>query len=69
MNIEKMIDTLQGQKVALEEAITSLEKLAMARQGAHPRGRPPSPRCPQGCGKPVHRGKCRGMRVRKVSNA
>lgn len=62
MNIRKMIDELRGQIAALEETVTALEKVESLTTGVKKRGRPPLPRCMKGCGKPAHRGRCRGIK-------
>lgn len=66
MNIRRMIDKLKDQIVALEEAVVQLEKLEAISTGQKKRGRPPTPKCDKGCGRPVHRGKCRGFGARKA---
>lgn len=70
MRIRKMIEYLRGQITAMEETVASLERLEAATTGVKKRGRPPLPRCVHGCGKPVHRGRCRGFKARRrVSRA
>ena len=59
MNVRKMIESLRGQITAMEEAVVQLEKLEGLSTGVKKRGRPPLPRCENGCGKPVHSGKCK----------
>jgi len=62
MNIRKMIDTLREQIAVMQSTVESLEKLEAIRTGVKKRGRPPLPRCERGCGRPVHKGRCRGYR-------
>lgn len=62
MNVRKMIESLQGQIVTMEEAVVQLEKLEWLSTGVKKRGRPPLPKCEHGCGRPVHRGRCRGFK-------
>lgn len=66
MNIRKMIEELRCQITAMEETVVVLEKLEGVQTGAKKRGRPPLPKCEKGCGKPVHRGRCRGFGRRKM---
>ncbi len=61
MNVRKMIESLRGQITAMEEAVVQLEKLEGLSTGQKKRGRPPLPRCGKGCGRPVHKGRCRMM--------
>jgi hypothetical protein len=63
VNIRKMIDSLRGQITAMEETVVALEKLEAINTGHKKRGRPPLPRCDRGCGKPVHKGRCRGHKT------
>lgn len=69
MNVRKMIESLRGQITAMEEAVVQLEKLEGLATGQKKRGWPPLPKCEKGCGKPVHRGKCRGMKARRAEQA
>jgi hypothetical protein len=67
MNIQKMIDSLRGQIAAIEESIVALERFEGLSTGVKKRGRPPLVRCEKGCGKPKHRGRCRGFGKRRSS--
>lgn len=59
MNIRKMIEETREQISVLEAVAVQLEKLEGLTTGVKKRGRPPLPRCEKGCGKPVHKGRCR----------
>ena len=59
MNVRKMIESLRSQIIAMEEAVVRLEKLEGLTTGNKKRGRPPLPKCEKGCGRPVHKGRCK----------
>lgn len=61
MNVSKMIVELREQITMMEETVVALEKLEVFQTGHKKRGRPPLPKCERGCGKPAHRGQCRGF--------
>ena len=61
MNIRKMIEETREQIATLEQVLAGLEKVEALSTGVKKRGRPPLPRCEKGCGRPVHRGRCRMM--------
>ena len=62
MNIRKMIEETREQIATLEQVLAGLEKVEALSTGVKKRGRPPLPRCEKGCGRPVHRGRCRGYK-------
>jgi hypothetical protein len=64
MNIQKMIVELKNQVTTIDEAVVALEKLAGVQTGVKKRGRPPVPKCEKGCGRKVHKGKCK---IRELS--
>lgn len=66
LDVKKMIDSFRDQIREMEIAVASLERLESSRTGMKKRGRPPLPRCEHGCGKPVHRGRCRGFKTRRL---
>ena len=68
MNIHKMIEELRGQITVMEETVVVLERLEGVQSRVKKRGRPPLPKCEHGCGKPVHRGRCRGFGARKATH-
>lgn len=63
LNTKAMIDHLQGQIADMQAAVVSLEKIHLSQSGRKKRGRPPLPKCDHGCGKPVHRGRCKGYKT------
>ena len=67
MNIHKMIEELRGQIAVMEETVMVLERLEGVQTGTKKRGRPPMPKCERGCGRPAHKGRCRGFNARKAA--